>query len=173
MRAFEKEKIMYGEDYQRQDDPWKLWEFAALGQSKYEPLGCDPAWFPEFKYRRKLKKVTINGVELVAPETEALDEDTPYWVASIIATEWAVQYTWGGDELDLLWLERGLVFLEKDHAAAYAKAKWEAKEMPSDKVVIPKRFLRADTNTALKWVVLYFMDGSEAMVSASQCETEK
>ena len=131
MRAFEKEKIMYGEDYSRQDNPWMLWEYLSPRNTKYHPLTTDPLWIPTCKYRRKLKTVVVNGVELVAPETEAPAVGVTFWLANNTTTNWAKALLWDGGDVHLMWLGRGLVFLEKDHAADYAKARLGAKGVPT------------------------------------------
>ena len=171
MRSFEKEKTQYGEDYSRQDDPWKLWECQHPDFADYRALTTDPKWNPACKYRRKLKKVTINGVELVAPETEAPSVGTTYWVVCLTVIKWAKPMKWLGDESDMMWLERELVFLEKDHAVAYAKAKWTAKAVSTDKLIIPKQYQASSLfGTPWKEVVIFYENGPALAVPRSQCE---
>lgn len=68
------------------------------------------------------KTRTINGFEVPAPETEEPDYDTMYWLTSTVDIYFYSYVAWFGNDEDKRWLERGLVFLNKEDAAANAKA---------------------------------------------------
>lgn len=62
----------------------------------------------------------INGFEVPAPEVEVPERD--YYLASTIDKYFHRFLSWCDDEMDKLWLKRGLVFLNKEDAIANAKA---------------------------------------------------
>lgn len=64
----------------------------------------------------------INGFEVPAPETEELEYDTLYYLASTEAKNFRTCAYWDDHDMDKLWLGRGLVFLNKEDAIAATKA---------------------------------------------------
>ena len=75
-----------------------------------------------FNLFMKPKTRIINGFEVPAPTTVAPSKGTCYFAADPTTGQWAQALKWLGDKLDLLWLERGLVFETPDDAVANAKA---------------------------------------------------
>lgn len=64
----------------------------------------------------------INGFEVPAPEAEAPVEGTAYYMPMLHAENpYSCEY-WDDHDMDKLWLERGLIFLCKEHAIANALA---------------------------------------------------
>lgn len=75
------------------------------------------------KFRIKPRTVMCNGVEVPAPESSAPSQGSGYWVPAPRGDDYVSGFMeWHGDNLDLKWLERGLVYLSKDAAAERAKA---------------------------------------------------
>lgn len=65
----------------------------------------------------------VNGFEVPAPETKALNDHVAYYIPSVFSEEYCVGITWGDYELsDKRALSRDLVFLNKEDAIANAKA---------------------------------------------------
>lgn len=60
--------------------------------------------------------ITINGVEVPAPETQAPKLGTKYWVLHYNAKNEVAEQTWVNDRMDNLWLNRGLVHLSRKNA---------------------------------------------------------
>lgn len=74
------------------------------------------------EYRLAPRTIFVNGVEVTAPESAALEYGCSYYVATTDDDDCASESTWTGHRLDLLWLKRGLVYLNKEDAIARAKA---------------------------------------------------
>lgn len=74
------------------------------------------------RYSLKPKTVAINGIEVERGVYFDLAEDQGYFIPVIDKEYFFSEYHWCNDDLDKQWLERGLVFLEKEKAVAMAKA---------------------------------------------------
>lgn len=101
----------------------------------YSEGGLLLSWCPEGRYNLELQELhhwdivgmypetrVINGFEVPAPETEELEYSTSYYIASSEARRFYSCETWNDHDMDKLWLERGLVFLNKEDAVANTKA---------------------------------------------------
>ena len=65
----------------------------------------------------------INGFEVPAPEIKEPEFGTKYYLASTLNEYFFAEYcTWDGERFEACWLERGLIFLNKEDAIANAKA---------------------------------------------------
>jgi hypothetical protein len=64
----------------------------------------------------------INGFEVPEPEKKAPKYGTTYYLATRTMRHFHSSENWDGGSIDKLWLERGLVFLNKEDATANAKA---------------------------------------------------
>lgn len=95
-----------------------LWSWSPDGEShfdqdesEYDIIGMWP------------KTRIINGFEVPAPETEEPEPECgDYYLASTVYECFYRSEIWTGNYYDDLWLERGLVFLNKEDAIANAKA---------------------------------------------------
>ena len=58
----------------------------------------------------KIERVTINGIECPAPETDTLPTFRYYYIPDIAAPDMYISKCWMGNEADMTALERGLVF---------------------------------------------------------------
>ena len=106
---------------------------AAAAEGKVvQYLAADGNWYTSQgafshpnKYRIKPeepKTIKVNGFDVPEPMREAPVEGVRYYVASTQSREWYLSRTWGGWELDLRCLQRGLVYSTKEAAVAHAKA---------------------------------------------------
>lgn len=67
--------------------------------------------------------ITINGVEVPAPEHTELAEGTCYYIADTSQENGLDTWVWNDDdESDKDWLQRGLVYLKKKDAKAVVEA---------------------------------------------------
>lgn len=65
---------------------------------------------------------TINGFEVPEPETKDLEMGSTYFVPHLLSDNYFERLSWDGDDIDMLSLERGVVFLNKEDAIATTKA---------------------------------------------------
>jgi hypothetical protein len=80
------------------------------------------------RYRLAPRTVTVNGVECVAPEKVAPGIGVRFYVPYPTLKKWCADSYWEIEEWQSDLLTRGLVFLQEDHAIAYAKAMCNYKE---------------------------------------------
>lgn len=66
--------------------------------------------------------ITINGVNVPAPERTEPDEGTNYHIIDPSQQGSFDTWTWHNDESDKEWLQRGLVYLEEKDAKAVIEA---------------------------------------------------
>lgn len=64
----------------------------------------------------------INGFEVPAPETKEPECGVQFYMAAPNFILFHSSYTWDFHELNKIWLNRGLLFLDKEDAIANAKA---------------------------------------------------
>lgn len=74
------------------------------------------------KFRRKPATHTINGFVVPAPEKTAPTQRQGYFIASTQHEVWHRSEFWEALPCERTWLERGLIFLDKNAAIATAKA---------------------------------------------------
>lgn len=70
----------------------------------------------------KPKTRIVNGFEVPAPESLPLNSGDDYYCADVNSWYFYENYPWSGNDMSMLWLKRGLVFLAKEDAIANAKA---------------------------------------------------
>lgn len=73
-------------------------------------------------FRIAPRTILVNGVEVPAPEEDAPADGTEYFMPSLTGDDQYESMWWDGGAVDRQWLERGLVYLDKDSAIARAKA---------------------------------------------------
>lgn len=97
---------------------WRDVHQSNLYQSNlYQPdFNCDA------KFRVKPKTISINGIEVPAPEQQALDTGTIYYMPSLLNSTLFGCCSWDNDGEDKRTLSRGLVHLTKEAAEQHAKA---------------------------------------------------
>ena len=75
-----------------------------------------------FEYRVAPRTIMVNGVEVPAGEKEAPSKGATYYVPDQAEESLAYDFSWSDDDMDARFLERGLVYLDKESAIARAKA---------------------------------------------------
>jgi len=76
----------------------------------------------EYDAATKPKTVVVNGVEVPEPVREALRIGDRYWLVALDATGLTDVHQWDRDDLDRLWLSRGLIHLTRAAAESHARA---------------------------------------------------
>lgn len=97
-----------------QETEWT--EFGAYYLSSTSWLACPGDW----KIRRKQQFIEVNGFKVPEPLTVAPEGD--FFMADITIRDLYGRYTWNNDEVDKLWLSRGILHSTKENAIAHAKA---------------------------------------------------
>ena len=82
----------------------------------------EPNFNSDTKFRVKPKTISINGIEVPAPEQQALDTGTIYYMPSLLNSTLFGCCSWDNDGEDKRTLSRGLVHLTKEAAEQHAKA---------------------------------------------------
>lgn len=82
----------------------------------------------DYKIRYPKKTITVNGVEVPAPEKKGLKFNTPYFVSSVEDDTYFVEYVWDDSFFDNIHLNRGLIYLNKEDAISRATAMLVYKE---------------------------------------------
>lgn len=75
-----------------------------------------------WEFRIAPRTILVNGVEVPAGEKEAPSKGATYYVPDQAEESLAYGFSWGDDDMDCRFLERGLVYLDKESAIARAKA---------------------------------------------------
>lgn len=118
--------LEYAKDAMTRPDPWLLWESRAKVSDYWQALDDHPRWVRSREYRRKPIRIptrVINGFEVPAPVTARTSVgDDDYFAPDPASDTWYHEYSWNDDHVDERLLDRGMVFLHKDHAIANAKA---------------------------------------------------
>lgn len=84
-------------------------------------ISIDRLYKLDGEFRVKPKTHTLNGYDVPAPETDAPEVGTEYWVLDSFERDGVCQHSWGGDKCDLFALQNGL-WLSKEDAIANRKA---------------------------------------------------
>lgn len=79
-------------------------------------------------FRLAPRSICVNGVEVPAPESVAPNEGAVYCVPVPSLDGFCHKAKWANDQTDLLWLERGLVYIDSASCIARAKAMLLTKE---------------------------------------------
>jgi len=107
--------------------PWKpFMEYHGNVSMKYVD---DPDFAGACEYRLAPRTILVNGVEVPSPEKVSPEVGATYYVPDQSEESLAYGFSWGDDEMDARFLERGLVYLDKESAIARAKAMLIAQEV--------------------------------------------
>jgi hypothetical protein len=87
-----------------------------------------PSWAESFVWelRPRKKIMHIGNYKFPEPEREAPEDETTYYLVDKTAEKLIRKWEWGGDQMDMLWLKRGLIHLSESAAIAHAKAEIKA-----------------------------------------------
>lgn len=86
------------------------------------PISDEPKWLDLNEYRIKPKTIRIGDIDVPEPVREELEIDELYFVVDGSLREFTDSYRWKNDELDNIWLSRGLIHLTREAAELHAKA---------------------------------------------------
>ena len=110
---------LYAEDAFQTTEPWVRWEMTDCG-SWWTQCDSNPNWLHGMQYRRKARTITVDGVELPAPKTEAPAYGTKIYFINPFNRS-VVESCWSGDATDTsTYLKNGQTFLHRDHAQQWA-----------------------------------------------------
>jgi len=107
-------------------DPRGEWEYQQAATGLWFGVGknpCMPAWdLPAYRWKpAKKRTVTIGGVELVAPETDAPALGSTYFT-EITDGDVSTNFNWECDSMDVGALKNGKVFLSREDCQAMSDA---------------------------------------------------
>lgn len=103
------------------DKEWyRHFEFKTCVMSSWSQLVWASCFDPNVQYRLRPSFIDINSHQVPEPVREPLQEGQEYWVADV--TKWDDEWYWNDDNIDNLWLERGLIHLTKEAADIHIAA---------------------------------------------------
>ena len=111
----------YAKDAAETDMPWERWEYK-VGVTEFKGCLKHPEWNADFKYRRKPKTITVNGIEVPEPAREAPKMGEKFFFVDLTVPTLTTHFSWVDDAFDRDWLKRGLIHSTKEAAIAHAKA---------------------------------------------------
>jgi len=83
-------------------------------------ISCHIDFYNPASYLLKPKTVVINGIE-VERGVDRIEHGSYCYIVNVANRNYVAESVWG-ESCDKTWLDRGLVFLEKEKAVAMAKA---------------------------------------------------
>lgn len=102
---------------------WKMFDQWLLDSAGIALLDCMSDGFASAcQFRLAPRTILVNGVEVPAGEKEAPSKGATYYVPDHGEESLAYDFSWGDDDMDARFLERGLVYLDEESAIARAKA---------------------------------------------------
>ena len=113
--------LLYAQDAAETDKPWERWEYKP-GVTGFKECLKHPEWNADFKYRRKPKTITVNGIEVPEPAREAPKMGEKFFVVTLTSPTLVNDYLWTTHRYNTQWLSKGLVHLTEEAAIAHAKA---------------------------------------------------
>lgn len=66
--------------------------------------------------------ITVNGITVPAPYRGPMENGQKYWVADPSGREYVLCARWYDDDMDRIWMARGLIHLDAAAAAAHGRA---------------------------------------------------
>ena len=113
-------RMEYARDALLTDKPWELWQMKAPWREEWHDAEEELQWDPEIQYRRKPRTININGFEVPEPLREAPAMGSSYFYADL--TSGSHVSWWGGDDVDYMRLEAGMVHATPEAAELHSKA---------------------------------------------------
>lgn len=101
--------------------PWEFIQWQAEADDNWHSCREPPKWCTHNEYRLKPRTITVNGIEVPAPERVAPIFGTPYYTPSTITCE-LTQCVWDRSALDQIRMDAGLIHLTKEAAQAHLDA---------------------------------------------------
>lgn len=112
---------LYAQDAAETDKPWERWECCNVYREGWLELCTPPDWTAA-NYRRKPRTHTVNGFEVPVPMWDMPNYGTQVFIAYPIDYRFFMAACFYGEEIDRMWLKRGLVHATKEAAVANARA---------------------------------------------------
>lgn len=107
----------------QRDNPGQVWQCRSdTAGTPWRDMIDPPRWQEGAQYRRKPKVRRIGAYEYPEPESKAPAGWTVFFVPNTLSENRTPSYSWRNDASDRMWLERGLVHLTEEAAAAHAEA---------------------------------------------------
>jgi hypothetical protein len=97
-------------------------EFICLGDRTLLAEAMQDGFASNCEFRLAPRTIRVNGVEVPAPEREALKNGDLVYLPSLDAEDLHICAQWFGCKREHEYLKRGLVYLNKEDAIARAKA---------------------------------------------------
>ena len=113
---------LQGEKVEVRTEPSYAWMDFGYGVSHVAIREINEFSKSQFEYRIAPRTILVNGVEVPGPEKDAPEVGATYYVPDQSEESLAYDFSWGDDDMDARFLERGLVYLDKESAIARAKA---------------------------------------------------
>jgi len=113
--------MQYAQDALETETPWERWEFKAK-MEKWLSCGYQIIWQPEWEYRRKPKKININGFDVPEPMREAPAVGAICYFVTFTNENHIDSFTWDGNTFDMALLKSGVCHLMKDDAEIHGEA---------------------------------------------------
>lgn len=116
----------YAKDAAVNPEPWKLWQWQwDKPTGIWNGCTTHPVWGDPYNYRRKpagIPTEVVNGFVVPKALTETPVFGAEYFMVHPDYAGWYSCSQWNNHQLDQQRLVRGLVYLDKEHAVAKAKA---------------------------------------------------
>lgn len=107
----------------QRENPGQVWQCRSnTDDAPWRDMQGTITWQESLQYRRKPKVRRIGGYEYPEPESKAPPIGARYWLAGAGSKSHATEYVWRGTDGDQRFLERGLVHLPEEAAAAHGRA---------------------------------------------------
>ncbi|MBE8596816.1 hypothetical protein [Xenorhabdus sp. BG5] len=116
--------MKYAEIAQTDNEPWRHFQYGAFDcVDNVIWIDCERCitFDPHLMYRLKPRTIKIGEYDVPEPVREPLEELTMYYIPDICGN-YADAICWDGDEQDTIWLQRGLIHLDRESAELHAKA---------------------------------------------------
>lgn len=111
--------LEYAKDAAIDAQCWKNWEWRHHGLGRWVSLSGPPSWSASLQYRRKIKTITIGGIEVPAPLTSVGELKIVYIVSIANQKLYFGAYV---ENLTSYDIERGYAHATEENAIAHAKA---------------------------------------------------
>ncbi|MEQ1967925.1 hypothetical protein ABLA30_13030 [Xenorhabdus nematophila] len=117
--------MVYGSLSHITNKPWVYFQYAALDCDLW--IDCDKpiAFDSSLRYRFKRRTIKIGNIDVPEPVQEKLNKEQKYFMPYLFKRNIDDMYEvgfWNDDPIELLFLKRGLIHLDRESAVLHAKA---------------------------------------------------
>ena len=117
--------MQYAQDAMETEAPWLRWEFRRVNYYIWSSCKQPIQWNYSCEYRRKPKKININGFDVPEPMREAPKIGTRFYFVSFTwrpDENHVDSVKWDGGTFDMTLLKSGVCHLTAEAAGIHAKA---------------------------------------------------